>query len=338
MVLTTKVGRVGALYLASGTSATLADEAMQEVNLTAEGRPRYTVYEIASADHRYADDGTALVFQADTAGNGSFSAITPYKIEYPGTRIYLSAARGATDVIRCHSGKYIPMTMCIGAMNWSLDASWETDKIMLLRDTAKTTIMKQKQWSAQATLALAKTCAAYTTALTGSMNNIYFVDNNGGVGGNGATGGYTITYADPGGVSATLSISMSGNDITVNLGRAASAINTTSNAIVNLWGISAILRELKVTAAIKTGEDGTGLVTALAKQNFAGGLNSVDYSGVSGLAVAVFFSDYDADARWEDYTRITKADLKMPADGQDTVSITFETYGGPHAGPFLRKS
>jgi hypothetical protein len=170
------------------------------------------------------------------------------------------------------------------------------------------------------------------------MNNIYFVDNNGGVGGNGATGGYTITYADPGGTTATLSITMSGNDITVNLGRATSAINTTSNAIVTLWGQSAILRELKVTAAIKTGEDGTGLVTALAKQNFAGGLNSVDYSGVSGLAVAVFFSDYDADARWEDYTRITKADLKMPADGQDTVSITFENYGGPHAGPFLRKS
>lgn len=333
MPLVCKVGRVGALYLASGTSQTLTDEPMNHVDLTAEGRPLYTVYEITEAARRYLDDGTAPVFTASTSG-----VLTPYKIEYPGCRIYLTTPLGSGETVVCTSGKYIPVTMCIGAMNWTLDATWETNKIMLLRDTAKRTIMKQKAWTAQAELALAVTCASYTTALTGSENNITFIHQPGGTIGNGATGGYTITYADPGGATATLGISISGNDITVNLGRAASAINTTALDLVNLWGRNAILREKGITAELKAGEVGSGLLTALSKQNFAGGLDAVDYGGVEGLAVAVFYSDYDSDARWEDYARCTKHDIKMPADGEDTVSITFENWGGPHCGPFLRKS
>ena len=333
MVLVPKVGRVGALYLASGTAGDLTNEVMNEVNLTAEGRPRYTVYEITAAAKRYLSDVAVPVFTGSIAGT-----LSPYRIEYPGGRIYLTTALGGAETVVCTSGKYIPVTMCIGAMDWNLDATWETNKIMLLRDSAKRTIMKQKNWTATANLALATTCARLTTALVGDNNDTTWTHTGGGTAGNGATGGYTVTYTDPGGATATLGIVITGNDIVVNLGRAASAIDTTALAIVNLAGANKILQERGVTAEIKATEDGSGLVTEMAKANLAGGLNSVDYSGVEGLAVAVFYSDYDTDARWEGYTRITKADLKMPADGEDTISITFETYGGPNGALYLRKS
>jgi len=338
MVLVPKVGRVGALYLASGTADDLTNEVMNEVNLTAEGRPRYTVYEITAVAKRYLSDVAVPVFTGSIAGT-----LSPYRIEYPGGRIYLTTAlsgadAGDAETVVCTSGKYIPVTMCIGAMDWNLDATWETNKIMLLRDSAKRTIMKQKNWTATANLALATTCAQLTTALVGDNNDTTWTHTGGGTAGNGATGGYTVTYTDPGGATATLGIVITGNNIVVNLGRAASAINTTALAIVNLAGANKILQERGVTAEIKATEDGSGLVTEMAKANLAGGLNSVDYPGVEGLAVAVFYSDYDTDARWEGYTRITKADLKMPADGEDTISITFDTYGGPNGALYLRKS
>lgn len=333
MVLVPKVGQVGALYLASGTAGDLSDEVMNEVNLTAEGRPRYTVYEITAAAKRYLSDNEVPVFTGSLAGT-----LSPYRIEYPGGRIYLTTALGGAETVVCTSGHYIPVTMCIGAMDWSLDASWETNQIMLLRDTAKRTIMKQKTWTATANLALATTCAQLTTGLAGDNNDITWTHTGGGTVGNGATGGYTVTYTDPGGATATLGIVITGNDIVVNLGRAASAIDTTALAIVNLAGLNKILQERGITAEIKTSENGGGLVIAMAKANLAGGLNSVDYSGVEGLAVVVLYSDYDSDVRWEGYARCTKAALKFPGDGEDTVSITFESYGGANGDLYLRKS
>ena len=321
MVLTIKVGRVGALYLASGTSQALTNEPMQEVDLTAEGRPRYTVYEITSAAKRYIDFATACVFTASTTG-----ILTPYKFEPCGCRIYLTTALGSGETVVCTSGKYIPISMCIGAMNWSVNNTWETDKIMLLRDTAKRTILKQKAWTATADLALASTCAQYTTALAGDDNALVYTHRFGGDVGN----NFTIEYT----AGAALAISISGYDIIVTF----IAATTTAGDILNLWGKNAILNELGITCEHAAGSDGTGVVDTLAHTHLSGGLDAVDYAGVEGIAVAVFYSDYDADARWEGYTKITKSDLKIPADGEDTVSITFDSYGSQYGELCLRKS
>lgn len=325
MVLAPKVGRVGALYKASGTSQALSDEPMQEVNLTAEGRPRYTVYEITDPEKRYIDFGTACVFTASLTGT-----LTPYKFEPCGCRIYLTTAIGSAETVVCTSGKYIPYSQVIGAMNWNLDQTWETDKIMLLRDTAKRTIMLEKSWNASSELALASTCASYSTALAGDNNDLVFIHTIGGTTGNGATGGYTIAFT----AGAALDITITGNDIVVTF----IAATTTAGDILNLWGKNKILQERGVICEHATGNDGTGVVDTIVKANFAGGLDPVDYAGIEGLAVAVFYSDYDTDTRWEGYTRITRSDIKQPADGKASVTITFDSYGGQYGALVLRKS
>ena len=80
----------------------------------------------------------------------------------------------------------------------------------------------------------------------------------------------SITYTDPGGASATLGVVVSGRDITVNLGRAASAINTTGTLLAAAIAADPSANML-VSVANAAGNDGTGLVIALAKTNLAGG-------------------------------------------------------------------
>lgn len=100
------------------------------------------------------------------------------------------------------------------------------------------------------------TCTG-TTALTGTNNDIDFATK---------IGGYddvTIAYVDPGGVTAALSISVTAHAITVNLARAASAITTTAAQIIAALAANAAANAL-VSAANKAGNDGTGIVTAMA--------------------------------------------------------------------------
>lgn len=112
--------------------------------------------------------------------------------------------------------------------------------------------------------------ASYTTALTGTHNDLVYTAKVAGPGGN----SIQIVYVDPGGVTATLAVTVSGFVITVSLGRAASAINTTGallKAAVEANRDAAAL----VTLAYDTGNDGTGLVTALTVQSLTGGRLSV---------------------------------------------------------------
>lgn len=110
--------------------------------------------------------------------------------------------------------------------------------------------------------------ASLATNLTGINNDLVFTAKARGVGGN----AITVAYVDPGGVTATLGVSVTGNAITVNLGRAASTINTTANAIITAIQASTAASKL-VSVALKTGNDGTGLVIAMAATNLAGADN-----------------------------------------------------------------
>ena len=98
MVLSITVGRVAALRVCSGAPQDLTDEAMSEVDLSADPssyRPRYTVYEITDADMRNLDDGTVPVFQYSEGGTAAYDTLTTQKVEYPDCRIYLATALGS---------------------------------------------------------------------------------------------------------------------------------------------------------------------------------------------------------------------------------------------------
>lgn len=117
---------------------------------------------------------------------------------------------------------------------------------------------------------IAPTKAALTTALTGTNNDLVFTARSGGTWGN----AIQVAYIDPGGVSADPSVVVSGFLITVNLGRAASAINTTAARVQSLIESSLDASKL-VTVANASANDGSGLVTALTATSLTGGTYSV---------------------------------------------------------------
>lgn len=106
--------------------------------------------------------------------------------------------------------------------------------------------------------------ALYTTRLTGINNDLLFTAK-----ANSETGNHIqIAYVDPGGVTATATCVVTGSTgttqlITINLGRAASAINTTANDVKTLIAGNGTATAA-VTVVDAAGNNGTGLVTALA--------------------------------------------------------------------------
>lgn len=334
MVLSIAVGKVAAIRICSGTPGDLSDEAMNEVDLSADPssyRPRYTVYEITDPAKRNLDDGTVPVFQYSAGGTGAWTTLTTQKVEYPDCRIYLATALASADVVRCHSGKYITPASVSGVKDISFDGGWDVEKLMFLRDTAKTTVLKQKEWTATVNTVMVKTCASLTTDMTGDNNDIVFTHVLGGTSGN----DISITIDAPG--AGTLAVTVSGNDITI-------APNTASTAkqVVEAFNKSGMVQDLGVRADLKAGETGAGTLAAMSKTNLAGGLEPTDWTEITGAAgnvtaVAEFYADYDNDIRWVDYCQIPRSSIKIAGDGVNEVSLTLESRGGPNCGPFLRK-
>lgn len=109
-----------------------------------------------------------------------------------------------------------------------------------------------------------KASATLSTAMTGTNNDLDFTAVEGGLEGEEVT----VEFVDPGGTTATLSIDVQGTGVKVNLGRAGSAINTTAAALKTAWDASGAVA--LATVALKSGNDGTGLVTALAETPLSG--------------------------------------------------------------------
>lgn len=108
--------------------------------------------------------------------------------------------------------------------------------------------------------------ASLTTALAGANNDLVFTAKTVGPVGN----LINVTYVDPGGVTATLGVVTTGNDIVVNLGRAASAINTTATALAAAIAADPAANAL-VSVANAGADTGAGLVIAMAKSFLTGG-------------------------------------------------------------------
>lgn len=134
--------------------------------------------------------------------------------------------------------------------------------------------------------------AVLSTALTGNNNDIDYTAVPYGAKGN----NISIRYVDPGGATATLGVVVTGNIddgllITVNLGRAASAINTTGDllkAALDTADVSAY-----VTYADKAANDGSGLVTALAATALAGGAGRTLFEVTGDVAIQLVAKGVD---------------------------------------------
>lgn len=122
--------------------------------------------------------------------------------------------------------------------------------------------------------------ATLTTALTGANNDLVFTAVTKGPRGN----DITVRYVDPGAASAALSVSVSGSAITVNLAtNAGSAITSTAAQVKAAIDAKAEAAAL-VTVANAAANDGSGVVTALAATNLAGGVGA-DYLAVESVEV-----------------------------------------------------
>ncbi len=108
--------------------------------------------------------------------------------------------------------------------------------------------------------------AELTTACTGNNNDLKFTARKSGVDGNSVR----VAYLNPGGTGA-LSISVSGNDISVTVRRTSGTINSTALEIMDaMWSDLNVL-SLLGNIAPASGNDGTGVVTAFALTNLSGG-------------------------------------------------------------------
>lgn len=111
------------------------------------------------------------------------------------------------------------------------------------------------------------TKATLTTAMAGADNDLTFTAKNADVGGNSVR----VAFVNPGGTVGR-TIVVAGNDITVNLAVTAGAINGTETATSIAASINADANaSALVTAAVKTGDTGAGVVTAFALTNLTGG-------------------------------------------------------------------
>lgn len=123
--------------------------------------------------------------------------------------------------------------------------------------------------------------ASLDTGVIGDNNAITWTAVEAGAAGNDVT----LTIVDPGGVSASLSVDVDGDDVIVNLGRAASAIDTTATAL-----IAAVLEHdtasQKIRGANKGASNGSGLVAAVTKTSLAGGADETSEPRRVGQALA----------------------------------------------------
>lgn len=115
----------------------------------------------------------------------------------------------------------------------------------------------------------AEVAATLDTGVVGSNNALTWTAKDPGADGN----AITITIVDPGGTTAALGVVVSGLGITVNLGRAASAINSTAAAVIAAIVASSPANAL-VSVVSKGASTGLGLMAAVSVTPLAGGANS----------------------------------------------------------------
>lgn len=117
---------------------------------------------------------------------------------------------------------------------------------------------------------LAGVAAVAATLELGTGNSkIKYTAKDAGAAGN----GISVRHVDPAAASQALSVTVAGNDITVNLATDGSSVITSTVTLVIAAIAASAAANALVTASNGTGSNGTGLVAAAAATNLAGGLD-----------------------------------------------------------------
>jgi hypothetical protein len=332
MVTAPKSTVLCALYTTSGATGALSNEAMSNVDLTAVGYTAYTVYEITAAAKRYLPRTETFVFEADTSGDGKFATVTPTKVDYPGGRIYLSAARNSDDVVRCASGKYYTtITPLLGASVSKLNFGPQLVEVPLLGDSYVRRFPTVTDWTFNVDAYKCKGVAEYTTNLAGATNNDLTFYHSGGTAGN----SITIELSDPG-VASPLSVAVAGNVVTVTLASSAvPAVTSTANQVMDLVNSDGKCVTLGFRAKLAPGNTGIGLMASTGgAKALTGGLNAQDHTAKKGVElIAIFYYSTSGDARYEGYCQFESEDWTF-----DPKSVQIEALSFKGNGPLYRRT
>lgn len=326
--MTIETGSLGAVYIASG-SDTLTDEAMSEVNLTSQGRARYSVYQITDPTTRYLVANGLAVFQADTGGDSNFVAVTPERVEHCGGRIFLSTPRGATDVVRCHSASYYPtLTPIIACVLSKIRSFYTEHEKTAIGDTAVQRDLGLQDWEGTIEALLTKASAELETSGGNANSHIKLVHTEGGDVGN----DISLTIVDPATPSQSLSVGVVSTAITVNLATNAGGDETSTAAeVMAALNASIDVRLLGCGCFLSDGENGSGVVAALAETDLTGGLDLENFTAwMTSVYVFIFYDYYSAGERWEGFGQIQDIDWPNgPKDGliKASMSVKGKTEG-----------
>jgi hypothetical protein len=171
--------------------------------------------------------------------------------------------------------------------------------------------------------------ATLTTALAGANNDLVYTAVATGAEGNDVT----IAYIDPAANDAVLDVVVTGTDIVVNLATdGGGTITTTADDIKAAIALDAAAVALVGTVVDAGGNDGSGLVIALAETALAGGsdtgwtANTDDMTDASDVTEATFnqrslTARTDRSSSWEEQTEAIKA-----AQTDDVISYLASSY------------
>ena len=319
------VPTLAAIYTTSGTTASYSDEAMNEVDMTSLGYPRYTVYEITDATKRYIDRSVTTVFQVQPGGIGGFSTLTG-TVEYAGGRIVLSTPRGSSDVVRIHSGDYFTtITKVMGASVSKLTTGPTLVEVPLLGDAYVRRYPVLRDFSLSVDAFLVLTQAEYTTTAGGANANLKFKHVAGGTGGN----TYTVDVVDPLGDGA-LTVSVAGTATTITLAYASGAVTSTALQVMSAVNSSPECKAIGLIAELPSGSTGAGLmVDEGGAATLSGGLDYNDFEDLYGdPLILMLYVNTSNDTRMEGYGYIETEDWTF-----DPKNVIMETINFKGDGP-----
>lgn len=280
MVLSPTPGSSVAVYYGAGADSEYADEAMSEVNLSAQGRTRYTVYRITDAAKRILDDTEVPVFEKQIHGAGDWVTLTPTEIWY-GAGYIVCTALNSDDLVRCHTGHYLTPLQLFGCVTRSFDEKTVVAEVTCYGDTAAEKWPTLDDWAGKLDALCARLCASYTTSGGAANSHIKIIHHAGGVAGN----AYSLQIVTPAG-SDPIAVTAVAGEVIITPPTGATAIQC-----INALNAYAAFKALNLRAEIPGTETGAGAVTTLAHTHLAGGRDPIEFSTLKGTKIVLRFYD-----------------------------------------------
>lgn len=271
--MATTAGSLVHVYYATGSGSAYSDDALEEVDLTPL-YPRYTVYRVATDAKQMLTDSETPVIQFDDEGDSNFAAVTPSEIWYGAGYFILSTPQLAADVGRVHSGKYLTETSIFACAKRDLDETLGEEDVTVYGDESVTRTWTVKDWSMPLVILYASANATLETSGGNANSHIKLTHVAGGTAGNSIT--LTMTDTD----QASTTVSVAGNDITVDLETSGGDVVATAEEVLLALNADTDVQALDITCELSSGETGAGVVATLVQTALSGGLNPIDFHSI----------------------------------------------------------